>query len=166
MKEKALLVIDVQHGFMQQGAEIVVPRIRDLVGAWPEDDIFYLCYRNYPGSFFSKNLDWTECMTGEAVAIVPDVYKKGRPVFEHYGYKPPEGAMQALRQYQSVHICGVDTDACLMAAVFALWDAEIRPVVLEHYCASSGGPHFHQVAVDLMLRQFGTGCIVRGQVAG
>lgn len=163
-KPDALLVIDIQQGFMRNGAEAVLPKIKDLVHHWPQDRLFYLRYRNYPGSLFARHLDWHEFMTTDQVAIVPEVYIDGAPVFEHYGYRPPDTLIEVLKCYETVGICGVDTDACVMAAVFALWDAEIRPVLLADYCASSGGEQFHRAALDLMLRQFGMHAIIRGRV--
>jgi nicotinamidase-related amidase len=163
MGSKALLVIDVQYGFMKAGADVVVPRISQLTKTWPAEDVYYLKYRNYPNSFFAKHLDWTDCMTGDDVNIVKEVYLEGRPVFEHFGYMPPSELFAALRKYEVVNICGVDTDACVMAAVFALWDAEIKPMVLEYYCASSGEENMHKAALGLMLRQFGVTAVSRTQ---
>jgi hypothetical protein len=49
-----------------------------------------------------------------------------------------------------------------MAACFALWDADIKPIILADLCASSGGAMFHEAALDLMMRQFGAG-VVQGR---
>lgn len=158
------MIIDIQHGFMRNGAESVVPTVATLVKSWPQDKLFYLRYRNYPGSLFSRHLDWHEFMSSGQINIVPEVYVDGAPVFEHYGYRPPDTLIEVLRGFETVGICGVDTDACVMAAVFALWDAEIRPIVLADYCMSSGGRSFHLAALDLMMRQFGTDAVIRGRL--
>ena len=84
-------------------------------------------------------------MTGDEIAIVSAVYREGGRIFDHYSYIPSVDALNALKQFQKVAICGVDTDACVMAAFFALWDAEIPSVILANYCASSGGESFHKV---------------------
>lgn len=164
MKPDALLIIDIQNGFMSKGAESVIAPVVELVSAWPQEHIYYLKYRNYPDSLFARHLDWQELMTSPEVDFVSGTYREGSPVFEHFGYKPPDDLIAALKQYKTVGICGVDTDACVMAAVFTLWDADIRPVILEKYCASSGGAHFHEAALGLMLRQFGTSCVYKGIV--
>lgn len=162
MKPEALLIIDIQHGFICNGVEQIIPSLVELVHKWPCENLYYLKYKNYPGSSFTKYLDWHEFMTSEQANIVPEVYIKGSAIYNHYGYAPPDDLLVELHsKYESVGICGVDTDACVMAAVFALWDAEIRPFVLAEYCASSGGPQFHRAALDLMLRQFGTGSVIK-----
>lgn len=164
MKPEALLVIDVQYGFMHKGADRVVEPIAALAKSWPADKLFYLKYRNYPGSLYTKHLDWHEFITSEETAIVTDVLVPDAKVFDHFGYRPPDELITQLKKFSSVGICGADTDACVMSAVFALWDAEIRPLILADYCASSGGEQFHRAALDLMLRQFGTSSVIRGTV--
>lgn len=155
MKPEALLVIDVQYGFLKRGADAAVPLITELVESWPAEHLYYLRYRNFPGSSFTKHVDWHDCMTSDSANIVKEVYREGCKIFEHYGYAPPPEAISSLKKYKTVGLCGLDTDACVMAATFALWDAEIRPVVLAQYCASSGGPPLHEAALGLMMRQFG-----------
>ncbi len=164
-KPEALLVIDIQNGFMEHGSERVVGPVASLVRAWPPGHLYYLKYRNHPGSLYERHLDWQDCMTAGQADLVPEIYVGNAPVFEHFGYAPPPELLAALKKYKSVGLCGVDTDACIMAAAFALWEAEIRPFVLEHYSASSGGPHFHAAALDLIRRQFGTGAILQGEIA-
>jgi len=161
-KPDALLVIDIQKGFMRNGAELLVEPIAKLVRRWPTENVFYLRYRNYPDSLYARHLDWHDFIAGDNINLMPEVYLDGAPVFEHYGYRPPDELIAQLKNFRAVHICGVDTDACVMAAVFALWDAEIQPVILANYCMSSGGIQFHRAALDLMLRQFGAKCVQHG----
>ena len=164
MTPDALLVIDMQVGFMKKGAEATIAPVSELVRKWPVENLYYLKYRNHPGSLFTQHLDWHSFMTAEDSTLVPEVYVEGAPVFDHYGYGPPDELIAALKKYKTVGICGVDTDACVMAAVFSLWDAEIRPVVYAEYCMSSGGAQIHQAALGLMLRQFGVNGIIKGKV--
>lgn len=164
MRPDALLIIDMQNGFMRKGAEKIIPDVAVLARKWPVADLYYLKYRNFPGSLFTQYLDWHDFMTTDDANLVPDVYVEGATVFDHYGYSPTEETVAALKKYKTVGICGVDTDACVMAAVFTLWDADIRPVVLAKYCASSGGDHMHRAALDLMLRQFGVGGVFKGDL--
>lgn len=163
---EVLLVIDVQLGFMNKGADRVVPDIKDLVGRYRPEQVYYLRYRNVPGSLFAKYLDWHEFLTRNHYDIVPDVLTATPQVFDHYGYSPPPELIEVLqsKNVQAAGICGVDTDACVMAALFQLWDHGIRPIVLSHYCMSSGGEPFHRAALDLMMRQFGAGSIIRQRV--
>ncbi|MGE3771155.1 MAG: isochorismatase family protein [Bdellovibrionales bacterium] len=164
MKTDCLLVIDMQHGFMRGSAKDIIQPVARLAASYPAEKVYYLRYKNYPGSSYTKFLDWHQFMTTDQTNIVPEVYRQGCAIFDHYGYAPPPELIAELKKYQTVGICGVDTDACVMAAVFAVWDAEIRPIVFANYCASSDGPMFHKAALDLMLRQFGTTSVIRENV--
>lgn len=166
LRPKALVVVDIQQGFMQKGADRLVPEVRDLVRQFEPNRVYYLRYRNVPGSLFTKYLDWHEFLTRNHYDIVPDVLTAEPQIFDHYGYSPPPELIERLHAdgIEEVGICGVDTDACVMAALFTLWDHNIRPIVLSAYCASSGGEHLHRAALDLMLRQFGSRSIVTGKL--
>lgn len=163
---KGLVVVDVQQGFMRNGADRIVPDIKDLVGRYDATRVYYLRYRNVPGSLFTKHLDWHDFLTRNQYEIVPDVLTSEPLVFDHYGYAPPPELIERMHAdgVSEAAICGLDTDACVMAALFSLWDHNIRPVVLSAYCTSSGGEAFHRVALDLMLRQFGTGSVIAGKL--
>lgn len=157
----ALIVVDMQFGFMTNGADRLVPEIRDLVALYPVERVYYLRYRNHPGSLFTRYLNWHAFMTSDQSAIVPEVYRPGSRVFDHFGYSPPPEMTDVLKadDLTEVGICGVDTDACVLAALFNLWDHDIRPIVLSSYCYSSGGENLHRAALDLMMRQFGFGSV-------
>jgi nicotinamidase-related amidase len=160
-RPSALLVVDMQYGFMSNGADRLVPVISDLVSMYPPEKVYYLRYRNHPGSLFTRYLNWHEFMTSDQSGIVPEVYRAGSRVFDHFGYSPPPEMLDTLKVdgLTEIGICGVDTDACVMAALFCLWDHDIRPIVLSSYCFSSGGENLHRAALDMMLRQFGLGSV-------
>jgi nicotinamidase-related amidase len=132
----------------------LIPKVQDLAESWPEEDIYWLRYRNHPDSLFVKHLDWSEGMLAEDVELI-EGKGQGQKIW-HYGYSPPLELIDELKQkYDTAYVCGVDTDACVYAAMMALWDNEIRPILLPDYSASSGGDHFHDVALAMMHRQFG-----------
>ena len=54
-----------------------------------------------------------------------------------------------------IHICGIDTDACVTAAALTLFDHNFRPVVLADACASTAGSWHHSAAITLLQRQLG-----------
>ncbi len=76
-------------------------------------------------------------------------------VFEHYVYGLPQSLIEKLKAYPRVGIAGVDTDACVFAACFNLWDCGVQPIILANYCSSSGGSMIHKAALSIMQRQFG-----------
>jgi nicotinamidase-related amidase len=49
------------------------------------------------------------------------------------------------------HLCGLETDACVLACAFSLWDSGMRPKVLLDLCASP----LQKAASMILERQFG-----------
>ena len=59
-----------------------------------------------------------------------------------------------------VSLCGIDTDACVMATALDLFQNGIRPVVLAEACASHAGPDYHEAGLKLLARLIGREQIV------
>lgn len=161
MPKAALIIVDMQNVFLKQSSHLVTP-IQELAESWPEDGVFWLKYRNTPGSLFEKHLFWSEAMVSPEIDLIQSKHQKN--IYTHYGYSPPQEFIDHLQAkgYTSAYVCGVDTDACVYACMMKLWDNEIRPVLLKDYCASSGGVNFHDVALNLMIRQFGMDSVIAG----
>ena len=56
---------------------------------------------------------------------------------------------------QDVHLCGLDTDACVLSTAMEIFDANLRPVVISSACASSGGIALHNNAITMLKRNIG-----------
>lgn len=57
-------------------------------------------------------------------------------------------------------LIGCDTDACIMGIAFQLFDNEYDFSILTEYCYSSGGKEYHDMAVKLMQRNFGSAVVL------
>lgn len=157
----ALVIVDMQNVFLKNETDLI-PKVQDLAERWPEDRIYWLKYRNHPDSLFERHLDWSEGMVSPEIDLIDG--KGQKQTFLHYGYAPPPECITHLNAsgFNTAYICGVDTDACIYAAMMTFWDHGIRPVLLAGYCASSGGHRFHDAALALMNRQFGMESVIDG----
>lgn len=156
----ALLVIDVQGDRIRDNTSHIVSQIRNLVHAYKPEDVFYLQYKNKLDSFYIRFLNWSGGMTDTETQIIDTVFRNGSLVFSHYGYLLPQDIISHLQSYQTVGVCGFDTDACVLGAMYSLWENNIHPILFEKYCFSCGGKELHENAVRIMERQFGT-CNIR-----
>ena len=59
-----------------------------------------------------------------------------------------------LKDFNEVHLCGYDTDACIYKTAMDLIEHNIRPVVLTHLCGSEN-EHYHQIGLELLKRNIG-----------
>ncbi len=77
-----------------------------------------------------------------------------------YGLAEEDLALLQQQQVDRWSLCGVETDACVMAVAFSLWDAEVPFQVLSHLCWTSAGDAWHYQALAMMRRQFGTDVVI------
>lgn len=81
-----------------------------------------------------------------------------------YGYGLPNSAIQLMGQMgvDEWHLCGLETDACVLACAFNLWDAGVRPVLLERLCRAPDD-YAHQRGIEIVRRQFGEASVKQGE---
>ena len=56
---------------------------------------------------------------------------------------------------EKVFIVGADTDCCVLTIATSLFEYNIRPIVLSHYCDSNGGPESHKAGIICLKRLIG-----------
>jgi len=159
----ALLIIDMQQGFLHQ-QEALIHKVGKLAGKVPPEHTYWLKYRNHPDSMFTRHLNWGDMMVSPRTDLPAELAPLATQIFEHYVYGLPQELLARLKTYAKVGIAGVDTDACVFAATFNLWDEGVQPVILAEYCHSSGGHSFHQAALNIMQRQFGADNLFAGML--
>ncbi len=138
-----LLVVDVQVGFRPSPG--LIAKISDLASGYLV--VVQTRFSNPPDSLFRTALNWHDD-GGELALRIP-----GAKIFDKTGYGLPAHHISALKlmDCSEWHICGLDTDACVLACAFSLWDAGIRPVILPDACSSP----LHQEGIAVAQRQFG-----------
>lgn len=158
---EALLVVDMQMGFVAKQPELR-RRITDLVAAFPDEHLYFTHFQNFSGSLFETELDWGKFKTSEETALAPEFAAYEARSVKRNGYLLNERLLEKLGSYRSVALVGVDTDVCMIAMSYSLWDQGIRPFVLADYCASCRGDFYHQNGLNLMIRPFGMQAVIKG----
>lgn len=67
--------------------------------------------------------------------------------------------IEQLKNFDEIHICGFDTDACIYKTALDLIEQGIRPIILSKYCGS-GKPEYHKMALTLLARNIGSENII------
>lgn len=52
-------------------------------------------------------------------------------------------------------VCGFDTDCCVLATAYDLFDEGIKPVILENLTYSTSKEKFHSSAIQMIKRNIG-----------
>ncbi|WP_406292254.1 isochorismatase family cysteine hydrolase [Embleya sp. NBC_00896] len=168
----ALVVIDVQRGFVNEHSRNVLPAITHLVKSWRATGAPVVLTRFYnpPGSPYETITGWTRLRTPEEQALVADlapfvdgaaavIDKAQASVFT------PEGAgVFQASGWSDLVMCGIDTDACVYDSAVAAYQGGYRPWIVTDACASTGGIRYHDAALLLAARNIGPDQLVTSKV--
>ena len=126
----ALLIVDLQAGFN--------PTKKLIQGILKKA-------REYPivvATRFAKGNSLYKKVLGHSDFKKKDFALAGLPkrakVFKKTGYGLPRALLKYLKKHSitRVDVCGLQTDACVLAAMYDLWDSEIQPKLLRNLSAT------------------------------
>ena len=139
---KALLIIDVQV------SSVTNPEIAAEIEKiqYDYDHIFVSRFIN-KGSPLIRLTGWSG-YDNDSLAFNP---APNAVVFDKNIYS---SFIDELADFDEIHLCGFDTDACIYKTALDLIEHNIRPVVLTKLCASCSDD-FHQAGLALLKRNIG-----------
>lgn len=158
-----LYIVDMQHGFQNISTYDVFDRISTLLEEFKDCPIVSSKFINREGSEFSELLVWNDMRSGFRTEVVSEVEEKSEKVFLKYHYTSlTEEFLAYIKEngITTVFIAGVDTDACVLETAVDLFSMGIKPVVIENYCASSGGHALHEAALMILRRSVGSNNVI------
>nr|WP_319386830.1 isochorismatase family cysteine hydrolase [uncultured Roseibium sp.] len=135
-----LLIVDVQAGFVGAGTDHIPGIVEDL-----QRDYRHIAasrFVNHENSPHRRFLNWNRFLPG-----TDEVELAFRPASHAFVFDKPHYSAVSydllrwinLNGISEVHLCGIDTEICVLTSATALFEVSIRPVVLEWACASGGG---------------------------
>lgn len=156
-----LIIVDVQAAFPVPPA--LVARI-ERHGRTFRRRIFTQ-FVNPPGSFFRTQLGRDTCAPGSPDTRLLIAPREKDLVLRKTGYGLTTAHLARLRRLgvRRVEVCGIDTDACVLAAMFALFDAQIEARVVPALCWSA--QDLHGEAMRIIKAQFLPPRLTRGRPA-
>lgn len=158
----ALVVVDVQNGFVTDVSRPVVPVIADLVEHWTAAgrSVVFTRYLNYPGSLFERLFDWRKLTHAPETDIVselaaaaekaPVIDKKGYTLFNEQGR-----ALVEQNGWTELVFCGIDTEICVLKSAVDAFEAGIIPWILTDASASHSSQAAHDAGIFIGRRFIG-----------
>ncbi|MBP5615892.1 MAG: isochorismatase family protein [Alphaproteobacteria bacterium] len=138
----ALLIIDVQKSAVKQ------PKIvQNIEQKQYEYDTVYVSKFTNTGSPLLKILDWSG-YDDETLVFTP---KENAIVYTKTGYT---SYLPEMKEFDEIHICGFDTDACIYKTALDLAENGVRPIVLKDDCYSAN-EKLHKIGLKLLERNIG-----------
>lgn len=163
---KCLLVIDVQNGFVTPKTEYVVPRILEIIEQFEDELIVATKFVNYQESPYRRFMGWERLTESPETDVLRQIEEKAYLVIEKAIYSACKDKLcnlLSVKNITEVYLVGIDTDCCVLKTATDLFERGIRPIVLEHYCASNGGEESHRAALRVMERTIGRDQIYYGE---
>ncbi len=151
-------MIDVQNGFVSEKTRFILPRLEKLMDNFKRDLIIATQFRNVENSGFTDIMHWERLKTEPEVNVLPFVMEKASFVAVKTTYSSCTDEVMAeihRNGISEVYLAGIDTDCCVLTTAISLFEHNIRPIVLAHYCASNGGERSHEAALTVMERTIG-----------
>jgi nicotinamidase-related amidase len=158
-----VIVVDMQRGFARYEQTVKLSeKIIKLLNREIFDIVIATKFINDKNSVYENMFGWRRLETGEEQTIPDEIMTHVDYVAEKYIYNCVNSSfIQKLCQLndgnypKKVFIIGADTDCCVMTIATALFENNIRPIVLTHYVDSNGGQKSHEAGLTCMRRLIG-----------
>lgn len=143
--KRALVVIDVQSFFVRKAPADLPAKIAGYISKSNYDLVVFTIFKNNDGSNWEKSLHWTKCKTLKDTELADELkpFKKKDNVFTKASYSAfkNEEFKQLLKEkgIERLEICGIDTDACVLATAFDAFDYGYEVKVLFDLSYSTDG---------------------------
>jgi nicotinamidase-related amidase len=152
----ALIVIDVQNSFINEQTQDIPAKIAEHIQQQSYDLIVFSKFVNKPGSNFERILQWKKSYGSPETDLAGELQElaKAHTVIE----KPTYSALKSekLRKLlkgegiDKLYLCGLDTDACVLATAFDAFDLEYDFEVLAELTDNMKEDRFRNAALVIM----------------
>ena len=142
---QVLLIIDVQPCF--NPPHWLVEGINALLGQMPS--VATVERHDESRTPFARQLGWQPPVDDQSLVAADKVFIK-------HGYGPTQELLDYLKNLnpQRVLVCGIQTDTCVLAAGFALFDAGLQPTLLTDLTVGSSLDRSGGLGIDLWRHHF------------
>jgi nicotinamidase-related amidase len=158
---RALVVVDVQNGFVTDSSRAVVPAVVDLVRRWV-GPVLFTRYHNYPGSPYERLVGWTAMQGPPETDLVAELapFARRAPVVDKtvYSLFTAQGrALVAEQGWTDLVFCGIATDSCVLKSAVDAFEAGLTPWVVTDACASDHSAEAHAAGLLCLRVMLGAG---------
>lgn len=157
--KKALIVIDVQKGFAVEMAEDLPKKIVSHLKTNKYDFVLFTISHNTPSSNFRKLLEWHGGIRKPYIDIHPLI----EPMLtkENTFHKHTYSAFKApglkkfikLNGIEEIYLCGINTDACVLASAFEAFDLGYNFKIIDDLCSVSSYKQEYVDAANVIIKR-------------
>lgn len=158
----ALIVVDVQNGFVRSRSQHVVPAIVHLVDEWQKagGQTLFTRYLNYENSPYERIIGWKRMRDAPETELIPELvpYTAGSTILDKtiYSLFTDEGAaLVGERGWRDLAICGIATESCVCKTAVDAFERNLTPWIVVDACASHAGQEAHDAGLLVAGRFIG-----------
>lgn len=167
----ALVVIDMQNGFVNHHSRHAIPAVSDLVAQWYAADrpVIFTRYFNYPDSPYERFFQWRRLQEPPETDIVSELAEAAAHayrVIDKDGYTLfTSEAAELIRKsgWTDLVFCGIATESCVLKSAADAFEYGYAPWIVTDACASDAGPDVHDAGLLVARRLIGTGQLVTSE---
>ncbi|MGX7759527.1 isochorismatase family cysteine hydrolase [Streptomyces angustmyceticus] len=164
----ALVVIDMQNGFVNRHSRPAVPSVSGLVDRWSAvgRPVIFTRYFNYPDSPYERFHGWHRLQKPPETDVVPELASavaRAHAVVDKTGYTLfTTEATELIRRagWTDLVFCGIATESCVLKSAADAFEHSYAPWIVTDACASDAGPDVHDAGLLVARRLIGTGQLV------
>lgn len=163
----ALIVVDVQNGFVRSRSEHVVPAIVSLVRTWQQagGTTVFTRYLNYENSPYERIIGWKRMRDTPETELIPELapYVATATVLDKtiYSLFTEAGADLVERNgWTDLVICGIATESCVCKTAVDAFERNLTPWVVSDACASHAGEEAHAAGLLVTGRFIGSNQLI------
>ena len=156
-----LLIIDLQNNFINENTKDIPDKIKDYIETNTLDYVCFTKFINELDNNFYNKLNYIGCVEDEDREIVlnTDNYK----IFTKKTYTALTKELKEyikLNNINTIYLCGIDTDACVLKTALDLFDYNLDVKILKDLCMSHSGIDYHNYALILLEKLIGKNNII------
>lgn len=163
----ALIVTDMQNGFMNKHTLKLIGRIKDLLEKNLFDLVIFTKFINHQNSPYVNLIGYNGLQKGRETEIVNELKVSAQIVFQKNTYGPFGSDFEAFLKKEniaSLYFVGVDTNACVMKGAIDAFEKGYTPFILGYYCGSHSGIKYHQFALKNLQKLIGKRQVIDGKI--
>lgn len=156
--KKALIVIDVQNCFINKQTSFLPKKIASYIKRNKFDYLLFTKFINKNNSNFFTILNWRKCTSSPETDIHNELNKfiTKDNLFKKNTYSifKAKGFSNFLKKNKitTLYLCGIDTNACVLASAFEGFDLNYKVKIIESLCFSHSGKNFHNSAIKIIKK--------------
>lgn len=167
----ALVVIDMQEGFVNDQSSFIVPTVSRIIEWWSGIRRPYVMttFRNEEGSGYHRLMGW-RAMAGppetDIIAELQPAADQALAVTEKTGYSFFNSSAAGLVEqhgWTDLYITGIATEACVLKTAIDAFERGMTPWVVVDAVYSEAGSRAHQAGLVVLERCIGRSQLVRSE---